>query len=185
MKKNRMMRLASGLLVAVLLTTCVISGTFAKYVSEAEATDTARVAKWNVSVVDKDSQNFTFNLFNTIKDSDGQSNETDVDADLIAPGTSGEFEIALSSDSEVTFDYKVDYTVTNDGDVPILFSVDGHTWTDDLADVTGTIAATADLYQDIKVQWKWDFGENVDDNPHGTGQKTVTVAVKVTFTQVD
>ena len=46
MKKNTMMRVASALLVAVLLTTCAISGTFAKYVSSAETSDTARVAKW-------------------------------------------------------------------------------------------------------------------------------------------
>lgn len=51
MKKNRMMRAASALLVAVLLTTCTISGTFAKYVTSASATDSARVAKWGVDIV--------------------------------------------------------------------------------------------------------------------------------------
>lgn len=45
MRKNRMMRAASALLVAVLMTTCTISGTFAKYVTSADSTDTARVAK--------------------------------------------------------------------------------------------------------------------------------------------
>jgi len=50
MKKNRMMRLASILMIAVLMTTCTISGTFAKYVTEASATDTARVAKWGVGI---------------------------------------------------------------------------------------------------------------------------------------
>lgn len=46
MKKNTMMRLASALLVLVLLTTCAISGTFAKYTSSATASDDARVAYW-------------------------------------------------------------------------------------------------------------------------------------------
>ena len=50
MKKNIMMRLSALLLVAVLLTTCVISGTFAKYVTTGTATDSARVAKWGVTV---------------------------------------------------------------------------------------------------------------------------------------
>lgn len=50
MKKNRMMRLASSLLVLTLLTTCVISGTFAKYTTQAGGSDTARVAKWGVEV---------------------------------------------------------------------------------------------------------------------------------------
>ena len=50
MRENKMMRLASGLLVAVLLTTSTISGTFAKYVTTEEASDTARVAKWGVGI---------------------------------------------------------------------------------------------------------------------------------------
>ena len=43
MKKNKMMRLASFLLIAVLLTTSVISGTFAKYVTTDAQWDSARV----------------------------------------------------------------------------------------------------------------------------------------------
>lgn len=50
MKKNKMMRVASFLLVAVLLSTSVISGTFAKYVTEGGAEDVARVAKWGVVI---------------------------------------------------------------------------------------------------------------------------------------
>lgn len=50
MKKNRMMRLASVLLVLTLLSTSVISGTFAKYVTSDTAQDTARVAKFGVVV---------------------------------------------------------------------------------------------------------------------------------------
>ena len=49
MKKNIMMRLSALLLVAVLLTTCVISGTFAKYVTTSELEeDAATVAKWGI-----------------------------------------------------------------------------------------------------------------------------------------
>ena len=50
MRKNRMMRLASILMIAVLMTTCTISGTFAKYVTEGSASDDARVAKWGVEI---------------------------------------------------------------------------------------------------------------------------------------
>ena len=50
MRKNKMMRAASALMVAVLLTTCTISGTFAKYVTTASGNDTARVAKWGVQI---------------------------------------------------------------------------------------------------------------------------------------
>ena len=45
MKKNVLMRIASGALVITMLTTCVISGTFAKYITDDAASDKARVAK--------------------------------------------------------------------------------------------------------------------------------------------
>ena len=50
MKKNTVMRVLSLLLVLTLMSTCAISGTFAKYVTKAEGEDTARVAKWGVLV---------------------------------------------------------------------------------------------------------------------------------------
>lgn len=51
MKKNVMMRVASIMLVLVLMSSSVISGTFAKYVTSGTGTDSARVAKWGVGVV--------------------------------------------------------------------------------------------------------------------------------------
>ena len=50
MKKNVMMRVASIMLVLVLMTSSVISGTFAKYVTEGQSKDSARVAKFGVTV---------------------------------------------------------------------------------------------------------------------------------------
>ena len=50
MKKNKMMRIASVLLIAVLLSTCAISGTFAKYTTYDESSDAATVAKFGVTV---------------------------------------------------------------------------------------------------------------------------------------
>ena len=84
MRKNRMMRLASVLLVCVLLTTSVISGTFAKYTTTAEGTDTARVAKFGVVV-----QALT-NIFDAqYSGNDTVSVLADNGADVIAPGTTG------------------------------------------------------------------------------------------------
>jgi hypothetical protein len=51
MKRNKWMRIASVLLVAALISTCAISGTFAKYVTEDSAYDSARVAKFGVTVL--------------------------------------------------------------------------------------------------------------------------------------
>ncbi len=74
MKKNKMMRIASVLMVAALLTTCAISGTFAKYVTSDSAKDSARVAKWGVTILASGSlfeetyKKATDNTANTVDD---------------------------------------------------------------------------------------------------------------------
>ena len=101
MKKNKMMRIASILLVVTLLSTCVISGTFAKYVTKAEGQDQARVAKWGIIVgVEGDS---IFNTQYKTDDTNGYDGEYSVVADesinlldmdepehVVAPGTKGD-----------------------------------------------------------------------------------------------
>ena len=91
MKKNKMMRLASVMLVLTMLTTCAISGTFAKYTSAADATDSARVAKWGVSV------NASGTLFGANYEAKANGNEIAAEAkysadsndtkNIVAPGT--------------------------------------------------------------------------------------------------
>lgn len=92
MRKNKMMRLASALLVAVLLTTCAISGTFAKYVTEGSANDSARVAKWGVTitgVTGDANQMFAKEYGDNDADYNGVSVSSTVN--VIAPGTDGTF----------------------------------------------------------------------------------------------
>ena len=127
MKTNKMMRLASVLLVAVLLSTCAISGTFAKYVTEAEATDSARVAKWGVTIVANGS---AFGYF--YKSADGTiSTSYDLNTDsvassngekLLAPGTGDEV-VAMSVIGAPEVDVRVQYTAT--------ITLDGWTYDDD------------------------------------------------------
>ena len=50
MKKNKALRAAGALMIAVLLTTCLTAGTFAKYTTSGSAQDSARVAKFGVTV---------------------------------------------------------------------------------------------------------------------------------------
>ena len=95
MKKNKMMRLASSLLVAVLLTTSVISGTFAKYTTSGNATDSARVAKWGVEVTVQGQNAFMPSYTNSNSDITVKTSTTitvdgvEVDEDILAPGTNG------------------------------------------------------------------------------------------------
>jgi len=81
MKKNRMMRLASTLLVAVLITTTTISGTFAKYTTSGTSTDTARVAKFGVAITATGGEE----IFKETYDNGAVLSAEDV----VAPGTTG------------------------------------------------------------------------------------------------
>ena len=49
-KKNRTLRAAVLMLALVLITSCFVGGTFAKYVTSGSGTDSARVAKFGVTV---------------------------------------------------------------------------------------------------------------------------------------
>ena len=124
MKKNVMMRVASALLVAVLLTTCAISGTFAKYVTDGTTTDTARVAKWGVTIVgktgDTSAENTMFNLTYDTDEDDGYTGDITVEAtvNVVAPGTTGtlsEFDISGQPEVAVRVTYEPELTLTNWG----------------------------------------------------------------------
>ena len=123
MKKNKSMRAAGGLMIATMLTTSIVSGTYAKYVTSDSATDTARVAKFGVTVAASGS------LFDTTyMSSEGGNNPGGKDAadtndttltvesstadKLLAPGT--------KNDKGLTFSI----TGTPEVDVNLVISVD-------------------------------------------------------------
>ena len=142
MKKNRMMRVASALLVAVLLTTCAISGTFAKYVTSKESTDTARVAKFGVDLgVTVDGAFATeYDADVTVTDKDGAAiaktvvaSSTDQD-NLVAPGTKGDLmaSATIAGTPEVAVNVKQEATLVLTGwevngtyYCPLVITVDG------------------------------------------------------------
>lgn len=137
MKKNKMMRLASVLLVAVLMSTCAISGTFAKYVTNGTATSTARVAKFGVKV------NATGNLFSTTYAVDeektkieGNSVISSTAENVVAPGTSGSLtniqitgmpEVAVRVTNEATVTLNDKWVVGDEFYCPIIIKVNDTT----------------------------------------------------------
>ena len=208
MRTNKTLRIASVLLIAVLMTTCIIGGTFTKYTSTISTpnTSSARVAKWDVAVnftdVDDETDGVQVNLFNTINDTGNTADEADVADGCIAPGTAGSFEFAISNDSEVTATYAIDYTVTNDNNLPLQYRVKIGTgefsaWSNTLDDVAATnIAKGANIT--VVVEWQWVFEKTtgdpavVDEANDATdtgfgenGTYTVTVAADFDFVQVD
>lgn len=140
MKKNVMMRLSALLLVAVLLTTCVISGTFAKYTTADDATDSATVAAWGITLTVAGDDV----LYNGDKTGDEVTAVKVTANDLAAPGTYQKLAtVALSGTPEVAYKITVDVDLTlanwASGEVddpgtadvnesvycPVVFTVDG------------------------------------------------------------
>jgi len=120
MKKNKMMRIASILMVATLITTCAISGTFAKYVTKAEGEDQARVAKWGVLVsIDGNAFDTKYKTSDEAYKEDGGEfsvvafNEKD---QVVAPGTSAkEAGLALVATVKGTPEVATRYTLEGKG----------------------------------------------------------------------
>ena len=115
MKKNVMMRVASIMLVLVLMSSSVISGTFAKYVTSGESEDNARVARFGVTV----SADFEKTFTRGYKLADVKSADTEAESsvwavsetDVVAPGTAGSLaNFAVIGKPEV--DVRVNYEAT-------------------------------------------------------------------------
>lgn len=130
MKKNKMMRLASWLLVLTLLTTCIISGTFAKYVTSDDAEDTARVAKWGVTTTISGALfGEHYNAFSEAESSNqisadytGSVDATDAltkdtGKHIVAPGTKSDaMKISISGRPEVSGKIDVEVNVDTDAE---------------------------------------------------------------------
>ena len=89
-KDNRLVKFTAFVLLITIIAICLVSGTFAKYTSEATASATATVAKWSIEVNDTeiavtgDHDTIEFDLFETINDTVDGNAETDVKATLIS-----------------------------------------------------------------------------------------------------
>ncbi len=122
MKKNKMLRAASLLLVLVLLTTSVIGGTFAKYTTTGRVSDTARVAKFGVVLTTGGS---LFGENYETGENSVPSTKTDAASlsvmngdtsaavkNLVAPGTKSENGLSFSINGTPEVRTKVEMTVT-------------------------------------------------------------------------
>lgn len=199
MKKNKMMRIASVLLVAVILTTCAISGTFAKYVTSGNGSDHARVAKFGVTVTG------TANTFKETYAKDDTSvtligNSVVSTEDVVAPGTSGSMAaFSITGTPEVAVRVKFEGTLelgdkwvdsTSAYYCPIEVTVGDQTYkgkdytsadlfetavNDKIAEYTNDYEANKNLStigaDAPAISWKWAFEGNSDDNDTYLGKQ--------------
>ena len=90
LKNNRTMRAAVLLLALVLITSCFVGGTFAKYVTSGDAADLARVAKWGVTVTAHGTGDVFAKEYAGIAGQDNTVVADDGKTNVVAPGTKKE-----------------------------------------------------------------------------------------------
>ena len=167
MKKNRMMRLASILLVCVLLSTSVISGTFAKYTTTASAGDTARVAKWGITMNSTGSETFA----DTYEDTVATSATGDA---VVAPGTKGSAKYYVYGKPET--DYVVTFTGTTGSD--IFLGAGNYSYVDGHGKVTYSNSMNANVAETYyPMEWKVTIttdGTLADDEEWASGKTFAT-----------
>ena len=119
MKKNKSMRAAGGLMIATMLTTSIVSGTYAKYVTSGTAKDTARVAKFGVEVEAQGSlfdKNY-LETANTPTDANtGISVKSENSDNLVAPGTKSDnngLSFSITGTPEVDVNVKIEVANTS------------------------------------------------------------------------
>lgn len=211
MKKNTMMRVASALMVAVLMTTCAISGTFAKYITSDDATDSARVAKWGVTVTATGNDAFAPTYES---DTSGVSGNTVVAVNgtdkLLAPGTEGDLaSITIAGKPEVTVKLAVTANLEIEGwevdgaeYFPVVFTIGTETYgtidgvdnkSDDIADLIAdieaeltqaetVIAANIDLANTYDFAISWAWAYEGNDDIKDTKLGNLATAPSITFT---
>lgn len=107
-----MVRLVALLVITLTFTMCFVSGTFAKYVTSGNGSDTGRVAKWGVTVTG------TADTFKETyaKDDSGfalAANTVVSTEDVVAPGTSGSMAaFTITGTPEVAVNVKFEGTLT-------------------------------------------------------------------------
>lgn len=114
MKNNRIMKAAGALLVLVLVTSCFVGSTFAKYTTAGTGTDSARVAKFGVKI---EANGATFaKAYATDDQHVGTIANSVVSSDndkLVAPGTKGSMvSMTITGTPEVAV--QVNYTAEVD-----------------------------------------------------------------------
>lgn len=115
-RKNHTLKLAGILLALVLVTSCFVGGTFAKYVTTGTGSDSARVAKFGVTVTAngtmfaKEYDTGTENVKELIARSVISSNDKEK---VVAPGTSGKMvSMTLAGTPEVAVNVRYTANVT-------------------------------------------------------------------------
>lgn len=178
MKKSIFGKIGAAAVVLTLVTSSLVGGTFAKYVTDASGKATAKVAEWKVAFTNTESANFT-------KDIELKKDGSDV----LLPGDSGTFVITIDgSQAEVGFDYSINITpageVGEEGTLIKFYSDEAHqteiTSTTKLGDTLESKAKA-----DVTIYWVLPAGEGAEADKIDTAKagKTADYTITMNATQ--
>lgn len=136
MKKNARKVFLFALALLTVISMGSVSGTYAKYVSQVDLTDEARVAKWQLNVKDINgnvlndtkkinlfAESYSFNGKEYVKSLgvDGGPNHV---AKVVAPGTKGEYQVNLSGAMETRYNIEIKFDELNNNEPVVKYDVD-------------------------------------------------------------
>lgn len=205
MKTNHAARLGALALALTLVSTCLMGGTLAKYVTEVTGTATATVAKWSFDAKNGDksiaTQEYKIDLGDTTNRVAYEG--TDIKEGVIAPGTEGSFAIVVDAKgSEVGLNYTIRFTEANNIPDNLEFysnstyeasSKIDNLFSDSNVGFDGKIDASVnenDKSVTKNIYWKWPYataeGDKVDTSAGSKddGDRKMTFTITVTGTQI-
>lgn len=193
-KGNRIFYLGLLTLVLALVTTSLVSGTFAKYVTTASGTGTVTVAKWAVTINDvaattaETSPEFTFDLGSTTA-------PNVVASDKVAPGSKGKFALICDTrGTEVAHSVSVTLNKGTGNDIAELEFFEFSTAEDFSAPYTlgdsievASYNASGGEEKTTYIYWRWPFDNDNDtaDTIDGIAAKSYPMTAVFTVTQLE
>lgn len=199
MRDNKLTFAAAIVLMLTMATTALVAGTYAKYITTTSATGTVTVAQWKPLFMGEDEvkEEITFNFFE-----EGWA-DAGVAGQLLAPGTSGSFELQYDL---TNIDTAVELIVTLDASELLDQIPYFRFYLGDNNDITDN--APGNLFYErfaadegdregvIKVHWEWPFelqgGTEEDkaardeaDTEVGLNPAAAAIIITFTATQLD
>ena len=166
MKKNKLFLLGLFVVFAAVLSLSLVSNTLAKYTTSDNGSDTARVAKWGVTIVATDDGE-SKNVLDTLDSANEAHISVDKELKLLAPGTKGDLiSVNVQGQPEVAVNVNVAFTLTLTGweiapadeYMPLVFTavIGGNTKTYELGDVAseGVYTSISDLEDALEADIK-------------------------------
>lgn len=199
-KKNVFLKVAGLMAAIMMLTTCIVAGTMAKYTSTGnQGIADLTPAEWHITANGNEFTTPLTNLTWNIYDEGTTSPVADasVTTGKIAPGTWGYATIAIKNEGEVAATLKVsEFTAPTVGSTGLVFKCVTMTETpksytevssaDDLKTTEYALAkeGTVNIY--VCYQWQFDASQDEEDTEMGTDPTPITFGqLSITATQAE